>query len=31
MAKKLLELGFQSSLADPDVWLRATTKGDDEK
>ena len=31
MASKLSELGFQSSLADPDVWLRAATKGDGEK
>ena len=31
MAEKLSELGFQSSLADPDVWLRAATKGDGER
>jgi hypothetical protein len=31
MTEKLSELGFQSSLADPDVWLRAATKGDGEK
>ena len=31
MAEKLSELGFQSSLADPDVWLRAATKGDGEQ
>ena len=28
MAAKLTELGFQSTLADPDVWLRAASKGD---
>jgi hypothetical protein len=31
MAGKLSEMGFQSSLADPDVWLRAATKGDGEQ
>ena len=31
MAEKLTEMGFQSSLADPDVWLRAATKGDGEQ
>jgi len=31
MAEKLSEMGFQSSLADPDVWLRAATKGDGEQ
>lgn len=31
MAEKLSDLGFQSSLADPDVWLRAATKGDGEQ
>jgi hypothetical protein len=31
MAEKLTDLGFQSSLADPDVWLRAATKGDGEQ
>ena len=31
MAEKLVELGFQSSLADPDVWLRAATKHDGEQ
>jgi Reverse transcriptase (RNA-dependent DNA polymerase) len=30
MAEKLTLMGFQSSLADPDVWLRAATKGDGE-
>ena len=30
MAEKLTSMGFQSSLADPDVWLRAATKGDGE-
>jgi len=30
MAEKLTEHGFQSSLADPDVWLRAATKADGE-
>ncbi|KAI2503175.1 Reverse transcriptase (RNA-dependent DNA polymerase) [Fragilaria crotonensis] len=27
MAEKLVDLGFQSSLADPDVWLRAASQG----
>ena len=31
MAEKLSGMGFQSSLADPDVWLRAATKGDGEQ
>ena len=30
MAEKLVDMGFQSSLADPDVWLRPATKGDGE-
>ncbi len=28
MAEKLVAMGFQSTIADPDVWLRAATKGD---
>jgi hypothetical protein len=28
MAEKLIEMGFTSSLADPDVWYRAAVKGD---
>ena len=28
MAEKLASMGFQSSMADPDVWLRAATKSD---
>jgi Reverse transcriptase (RNA-dependent DNA polymerase) len=31
MAEKLAEMGFQSTIADPDVWLRAATKGDGEQ
>ena len=31
MAEKLSNMGFQSSMVDPDVWLRAATKGDGEK
>jgi hypothetical protein len=31
MAEKLSQLGFQSSFADPDVWLRAAVKGDREQ
>ena len=31
MAEKLSDLGFQSTLADPDIWLRAATKGDGER
>jgi hypothetical protein len=31
MAKKLDDMGFQSTLADPDVWIRAATKGDGEQ
>jgi hypothetical protein len=30
MAEKLASMGFQSSMADPDVWLRAATKSDGE-
>jgi Reverse transcriptase (RNA-dependent DNA polymerase) len=30
MAEKLTGMGFQSSLADPDVWLRAAMKEDGE-
>jgi hypothetical protein len=30
MAEKLTSMGFQSSMADPDVWLRAATKADGE-
>ncbi len=28
MAEKLTELGFQSTMADPRVWLQAASKGD---
>ena len=28
MSEKLASMGFQSSMADPDVWLRAATKSD---
>jgi hypothetical protein len=31
MAKKLDEMGFKSSVADPDVWLRPATKPDGEE
>ena len=31
MAEKLVSMGFQSSMADPDVWLRAAVKSDGEK
>ena len=31
MAEKLADFGFQSSLADPDVWLRASSKPDGEQ
>ena len=31
MAEKLTGMGFLSSMADPDVWLRAATKGDGEQ
>jgi len=31
MAEMLLHLGFQSSMADLDVWLRAAVKGDGEQ
>jgi hypothetical protein len=30
MVEKLVSMGFQSSMADPDVWLRAATKTDGE-
>ena len=30
MAEKLTNMNFQSTMADPDVWLRAATKGDGE-
>ena len=30
MVEKLVDMSFQSSLADPDVWLRPATKGDGE-
>jgi hypothetical protein len=30
MAEKLSEMGFHSTMADPDVWLRAAVKGDGE-
>jgi hypothetical protein len=30
MAEKLASMGFTSSMADPDVWLRAATKSDGE-
>jgi Reverse transcriptase (RNA-dependent DNA polymerase) len=30
MAEKLASMGFKSSMADPDVWLRAATKTDGE-
>ena len=30
MAEKLASMGFQSSMADPDVWLRAASKNDGE-
>jgi hypothetical protein len=28
MAKKLDEMGFKSSVTDPDVWLRPASKAD---
>jgi hypothetical protein len=31
MAKKLSNIGFHSSMADPNVWLQAATKGLGEK
>jgi hypothetical protein len=31
MAEKLADLGFQSTIDDPDVWLRAASKGDGEQ
>ena len=31
MAKKLDEIGFKSSLSDPDVWLRPAIKPDGEE
>ena len=31
MAEKLSHMGFQSTIVDPDVWLRAAAKGDGEK
>ncbi len=31
MAEKLTDMGFQSTAADPDVWLRAAAKGDEEE
>jgi hypothetical protein len=31
MAEKLVSMRFQSSMADPDVWLWAATKSDGEK
>jgi hypothetical protein len=31
MAEKLTAMNFQSSMADPDVWMRAAAKGDGEK
>jgi Reverse transcriptase (RNA-dependent DNA polymerase) len=31
MAEKLTDMGFLSSIADPDVWLRAAIKGDGEE
>ena len=31
MTEKLASMGFQSSMADSDVWLRAATKGDGEQ
>lgn len=30
MAEKLSLMGFQSSMADPDIWLQAATKSDGE-
>ena len=31
MAEHLSKMGFQSTIADPDVWLRAASKGDSEQ
>jgi hypothetical protein len=31
MAKKLDEMGFKSSVADPDVWLRPASRADSEQ
>jgi hypothetical protein len=31
MAKKLDDMGFKSSVADPDVWMRPATKVDGEE
>ncbi len=31
MAEKLASMNFQSSMADPDVWIRAAAKGDGER
>jgi hypothetical protein len=31
IAEKLVSMGFQSAMADPDVWLRAATKSEGEK
>ena len=31
MAEKLTDMGFQSTAADPDVWLRTAAKGDGEE
>ena len=31
VAEKLSDMGFQSTIADSDVWLRAAAKGDGEK
>ncbi len=31
MAEQLVNLGFQSTMADPDVWLRAASKDDGEQ
>ena len=30
-AEQLTEIGFESTIADPDVWLRAATNGDGER
>ena len=31
LAERLDEMGFKSSIADPDVWIRPATKIDDEQ
>ena len=31
MAERLDEMGFRSSIADPDVWIRPAAKADGEK